>query len=288
MATLTTTVVPRRRFRLKATTFAIGVLILVVLIAIFADLIAPFGLNEQDYDSILQAPNATHWLGADHLGRDVLSRIIYGGRVSIEAMLVAVAVGAGIGIPIGVISGYAGGWVDTVIMRIADTLLAFPTLVLAIGVAAALGSSTAMVMIGVGIVLSPSFCRMARIQTRVVKSRLYVDAARSFGKSPLSIVVRHIAPNGFQPLLVQLAHMFGVVLMVEASLSFLGLGAPPPNPSWGSMLKDATTYSPGLTMQVIAPGLAIAIVMLAINIIGDAARDGLDPRLARRLDRASA
>jgi peptide/nickel transport system permease protein len=278
----------RKFFGLNASSIAACYLGLILVVSLLAPVIAPYGLNQPDYNAFNDGPSLSHLLGTDQLGRDVLSRLMFGGQVSYEAMAVAVGVAAVVGIPIGVLAGYLGGWAEDVIMRIADALLAFPTLLLAIAVSAALGTGTARVMLGVGIVLSPSFIRMARIQTRVISNRLYVDAARSFGKSPLWTVRWHIAPNGFQPLYPLTAHMFGVVLIVEASLSFLGLGAPPPSASWGSMLKDASQYTPGLTIQTIAPGLAIATVLLAINIIGDSMRDSLDPRLTRRLDRASA
>ena len=262
--------------------WALGYLALLACAALAAPILAPYGFNQQDYAAVLQGPSGGHLLGTDELGRDVLSRLLYGGRVSMESMLIAVAVGAGFGVPAGLISGFVGRWVDAVTMRIADTLLAFPTLVLAIAVTAALGRGTVRVMVAVGIVIAPSFARMMRAQVLVVKNRLYVDAAKSFGMSRLWIIARHVAPNAIQPVLVLTAHMLGVVLLVEASLSFLGLGTPPPYPSWGGMLREATRNSGGLAIQIIAPGLVIASTLLAVNLVGDRLRDALDPRATRQ------
>lgn len=262
--------------------WALGYLALVACAALAAPLLAPYGFNQQDYTAIMQGVSGKHLLGTDELGRDVLSRLLYGSRVSMESMLIAVAVGAGVGVPAGLMSGYVGRWIDALTMRIADSLLAFPTLVLAIAVTAALGRGTVRVMVAVGIVIAPSFARMMRAQVLVVKNRLYVDAAKSFGKSRLWIIARHVAPNAIQPVLVLTTHMLGVVLLVEASLSFLGLGTPPPYPSWGGMLREATRNTSGLAIQIIAPGLVIALTLLAVNLVGDRLRDALDPKATRR------
>ena len=271
----------------QVSTLALGFLILVALAAAFAPLLAPYGINEQAYTALNQGPSSAHWLGTDQLGRDVLSRLIYGGRVSIESMLVAVFVGAVIGIPLGLLGGYAGGWADRVIMRIADALLAFPTLVLAIAVAAVLGSGTFQVMLAVGLVIAPSYIRLVRAQVLSVRARLYVDAARTFGRRPSWIVLRHVVPNSVQPVLVHTTHMLGSVLIIEASLSFLGLGNPPPNPSWGGMLQEAFMNAAGLKVETIAPGVAIAATLLAVNLVGDRLRDRLDPRTVSRLEGAA-
>jgi peptide/nickel transport system permease protein len=270
-----------------AAAIALGFLVLVALAVILAPVLAPYGLNQQDYNAINQGPSGAHWLGTDQLGRDVATRLLYGGRVSIESMLVAVVVGAVLGIPLGLVAGYVGRWPDRIIMRVADALLAFPTLVLAIAVTAVLGSGTFRVMLAVGLVIAPSYIRLVRAQVLSVRTRLYVDAARTFGRRPQWIVLRHIGPNSVQPVLVHTTHMLGSVLIIEASLSFLGLGNPPPNPSWGGMLQEAFQNAAGLRVTTIAPGVAIAATLLAVNLVGDRIRDRLDPRTVSRLERSA-
>lgn len=203
---------------------------------------------------------------------------MYGTRVSLGSAAVAVTVALVLGVPTGLLAGYIGGRVDGFLMRIIDTLLAFPTIVLAIGVTAMLGVGMTNAMIAVGIVLSPSIARVMRAQTLVVRGRLYIDSAHTFGGGNLWIIVRHVLPNAVQPVIVMAAHMVGVALLVEASLSFLGLGTPPPNPSWGGMLREASRFLDGLAIQIVAPGAAIALTLLAINVVGDWLRDALDPR----------
>ncbi|MAT04404.1 MAG: diguanylate cyclase [Acidimicrobiaceae bacterium] len=254
------------------------VLLLIVIVAAAAPWLAPYGFNDQDYEAILVGSSSDHWLGTDSFGRDVLSRLMYGARVSLGSAAVAVTVGMSLGVPAGLLAGYFGGRTDGIIMRLVDTLLAFPTIVLAIGVTAMLGVGMTNAMVAVGIVLSPAFARVMRAQTLVVKNRLYVDSARTFSGGSFWIVRRHILPNAVQPVIVLAAHMLGVALLVEASLSFLGLGTPPPNPSWGGMLREASRFLDGLAIQIVAPGLAIAVTLLAINVVGDGLRDALDPR----------
>lgn len=249
-------------------------------VALLATLLAPYGYNDQDYSAILQGVSGAHWLGTDDLGRDVLSRLLYGARVSLGSALVAAGVAMVLGIPAGLMSGFLGGWVDAAVMRMVDTLLSFPTIVLAIGVTATLGTGMTNAMIAVGIVLAPAFARLTRAQVLVVKNRLYVDAARTFGGRTTWLIGRHVVPNAIQPVIVLTAHMLGVALLVEASLSFLGLGTPPPQPSWGGMLREASRFLDGLAVQIVAPGLAIASTLLAINVLGDWMRDVLDPRAA--------
>ncbi|MGY6499906.1 MAG: ABC transporter permease [Acidimicrobiales bacterium] len=249
-------------------------------VAVFAPLIAPYGFNDQNYDALHNGMSGDNWLGTDGLGRDILSRLIYGARVSLGSAFAAALVATGIGVPAGLLAGFVGGRVDSVVMRLVDTLLAFPTIVLAIGVTAMLGVGMGNAMVAVGIVLSPAFARLMRAQTLVVRNRLYVDAARTFGARAHWLVMRHVVPNAIQPVIVLTAHMLGVALLVEASLSFLGLGTPPPQPSWGSMLRDASRHLDGLAVQIVAPGVAIAATLLAINTVGDWLRDVLDPRMS--------
>jgi peptide/nickel transport system permease protein len=270
---------PRRRTR-YGIRVALVFLILVVVAALLASVLAPYGYNEQDYDAVLSGASSSHWLGTDHVGRDVLSRLLYGARISLGSAAVAVAVAAGIGIPLGLLSGYFARWFDEITVRLMDTLIAFPGILLAIAITAALGTGTYTAMIAVGVVLSPAFVRLTRAQVFVVRNRLYVDAARTFGLSNRWIITRHVIPNAIQPVIVLTAHMLGAALLIEAGLSFLGLGTPPPHPSWGGMLQDASRYLDGVAVQLIAPGLAIALTLLAFNIVGDAMRDLLDPRAA--------
>lgn len=280
---------PRRRKRDRSRgVLALGFIAVLVILAALASWIAPYGFNEQDYSQIRVGSSSAHWLGTDGLGRDILSRLLYGARVSLGSSLVAVTVATGLGVPAGLLAGYLGGRTDRMVMRLVDTLLAFPTIVLAIGVTAMLGVGMTNAMVAVGIVLAPAFARLTRAQTLVVRNRLYVDAARTFGAGPLWIIRRHVVPNAIQPVIVLGAHMLGVALLVEASLSFLGLGTPPPQPSWGSMLRDASRFLDGLAVQIVAPGLAIAFTLLAINVVGDWLRDVLDPRNRSSSSRRSA
>jgi peptide/nickel transport system permease protein len=272
----------KKRFRRIGGRVAVVYLVVLAVVAVFAAQLAPFGFNDQDYDAILSAPSAGHWFGTDDLGRDVFSRLLYGAQVSLGSSVVAVVVAAGIGVPIGLASGFVGRWLDSVLMRILDTFLAFPTILLAITVTAVLGTGLLPAMVAVGVALMPSFARMMRAQVLVVRDRLYVDAARTFGLPGWWVVLRHVVPNSIQPVIVLTAHMLGAALLVEASLSFLGLGTPAPRPSWGGMLRDASRFLDGVAVQIVVPGLAIALTLLAVNVAGDWLRDLLDPRLTAR------
>lgn len=246
-------------------------------LALGAPLIAPFDYAEQDLLDILAGPSGDHWLGTDELGRDILSRMIFAARVSLQASFIATGVGLAIGVPVGLLAGFAGGLIDNILMRIVDTLLSFPAIVLAIGVIAALGPGLVNAMIAVGIIFSPSFARLIRGQVLSVRSRLYVDAARTFGSPPWRIIGRHIVPNAVQPVIVQSAFLLAVALLAEAGLSFLGLGVQPPQPSWGGMLRQAARFIDRTAYQVYIPGFAIAMTVLSFNLLGDAIRDALDP-----------
>ena len=246
-------------------------------VALAAPVLAPYDYADQDLVDILAGPSAEHWLGTDELGRDILSRMIWAARVSLQASFIATGVGLAIGVPVGLISGFLGGVVDNLLMRIVDTLLSFPAIVLAIGVIAALGPGLVNAMIAVGIIFSPSFARLIRGQVLSVKSRLYVDAARTFGSPTWRILGRHIVPNSVQPVIVQSAFLLAVALLAEAGLSFLGLGVQPPQPSWGGMLRQAARFIDRAPYQVYIPGVAIAMTVLAFNLLGDAVRDALDP-----------
>lgn len=257
------------------------VLLAIILCAIFASSIAPWDPTEQNYSKILMPPDSEHLLGTDDLGRDVWSRLIHGASASVYAAFLSVGVAAVLGIPVGLIAGYAGGIVDEFISRIIDTFLSFPAIVLAIAVTGVLGIGLTNAMISVGIVFAPQLARLARARTLVLKQELYVDAARCFGASPTRILARHILPNAIQPVLVQMTLLMAVALLAEASLSFLGLGMQPPDPSWGSMIARAYLYIQIAPEQMYAPGLAILVTALSINTLGESLREAMDPTARR-------
>jgi peptide/nickel transport system permease protein len=224
------------------------------------------------------APSAAHWFGADELGRDVLSRIIWGARASILAGVVSVSISLALGVPIGLAAGYLGRWVDALISRITDAMLACPFLILAIALAAFLGPSLSNAMIAIGISATPIFIRLTRAQVLSAKSEDYVEAARALGNPHLRIALRHIFPNIVAPLIVQATLAIAAAVIAEASLSFLGLGQQPPAPSWGSMLNTARNYVDQAPWMAIWPGVSIFLLVLSFNLLGDGLRDALDPR----------
>jgi peptide/nickel transport system permease protein len=253
-------------------------------LVVAASVLAPLYLQDpvkQDLDSLIAGPSGEHWLGTDDLGRDVLSRLVHGAFTSLLAASLAVGVAAVIGVTIGIVAGFFGGALDAVIMRLVDTLLAFPGLVLAVGVVAMLGPGLLNAMTAVGLVFSPVLARIVRAQVLSVRESLFVDASRTFGSSPWQIIRRHILPNALPPIIVQLALLFAVALLAEAGLSFIGLGVQPPDPSWGSMLGRAYRFMRQAPLQVVIVGLVIMLTALAFNAIGDALRDALDPRRRR-------
>ncbi|MDF2233641.1 ABC transporter permease [Albimonas sp. CAU 1670] len=260
---------------------ALIVLLAIVACSIFAPWIAPYDPTFQDYGKILMPPSPEYPLGTDDLGRDVLSRLIHGASASVYAAFLAVGVAAVLGIPVGLIAGYAGGWVDDAISRIIDTFLSFPAIVLAIAVTGVLGIGLTNAMISVGIVFAPQLARLARARALVLKQELYVDAARCFGASPTRILWKHVLPNAIQPVLVQMTLLMAVALLAEASLSFLGLGMQPPEPSWGGMIARAYLYMQIAPEQMYAPGLAILATALAFNTLGESLREAMDPTSAK-------
>lgn len=257
-------------------------LLLVVALAIAAPLVTQYSPTEQDALNPFAGPSWSHWLGTDDLGRDVWSRLVYGTRASMIACLIAVGLAVVIGVPVGLLAGYRGGWVDAVLMRIADTLLSFPGIVLAIGITAALGTGLVKAMIAVGVVFSPSVARIMRGQVLATKERLYVDAAVSFGSPAWRIVLRHILPNAVQPVVIQATFLLGLAMLAEASLSYVGLGVQYPSPSFGVMLRRAAQFIYQQPGGVYPPGLMIAITVLAFNALGDSLRDALDPVASTR------
>jgi peptide/nickel transport system permease protein len=256
-------------------------LVLLGSLSLLANVIAPYSPLEQSMD-ILAPPSAQHLLGTDDLGRDVFSRLIHGAPMTLYASFLAVCVGMLIGLPFGILAGYCGGWIDAVVSRVTDAILACPNIVLAIAVTGALGIGLTNSMIAVGIVFAPGLARLIRVQTMTVKEQLYVDAARTFGISTTRLVLRHILPNAIQPVIVQVTLLLAAALLAEASLSFLGLGVQPPDPSWGQMLARAYAYMEITPEQMYAPGFAILFTALAFNALGESLRSFLDPTRRRR------
>ncbi|MDQ8732563.1 ABC transporter permease [Bradyrhizobium sp. LHD-71] len=261
---------------------ALAVLVGVVIIAATAPWIAPYSPTAQDVNNMLAAPSAAHLLGTDDLGRDIFSRLIYGAPVTVYASLLAVGVAIAIGLPVGLVAGFFGGWLDDVISRVIDTFLSFPSIVLAIAVTGALGIGLTNGMIAVGIVMFPSLARIVRARTLIVRQELYVDASRCFGAPAWHILWKHVLPNSLQPVIVQVTLLLAAALLAEASLSFLGLGIQPPDPSWGAMLARAYQYMEIAPEQMYAPGLAILVVALAFNALGESLRIVLDPTMKDR------
>ena len=258
----------------------IGLLIclVVILAAIFAEVLAPYDPSESHYEAILSAPSAQFWLGTDEIGRDILSRVIYGARVSIQVALVSIALAIVLGSMLGMTAGYFGGWVDHVVMRVMDGMLAFPMLVLALGIIAVLGPSLLNTTLAITIINVPSFARLVRAQVLVVRKLDFVLAARALGASDFRIMLRHVWPSVVGNLIVYASLRASTAIITESSLSFLGLGAQPPTPSWGQMLSTAMQYWDAWWMSVF-PGIAIFITVIALNFLGDSLRDTLDARL---------
>jgi ABC-type dipeptide/oligopeptide/nickel transport system permease subunit len=260
----------------------LGALILALNIgcALAAPLLAPYDPLDQRLDQLLQHESAAHPMGTDELGRDELSRVIYGSRISLQAAIYAVGLAVLLGVPIGLLVGYYRGfWDEWIVMRIVDALQAFPFLILALALAAALGAGFGNAMIAIGVGFAPAFIRIARAQTLAIAHQDYVLAARALGIHNLRILVRHILPNALAPLLVQTTLAMAGAILAEAGLSFLGLGVQPPTPSWGQMLNAAQGFISLAPWLSYWPGLAIFISVLGFNLLGDGLRDALDPRL---------
>jgi peptide/nickel transport system permease protein len=256
------------------------ILIAFVLTAIFAGSLSPFDPTLTNSGASLAKPGAAHWLGADFMGRDVFSRIVGGSRISLAVGLGSISLGCLVGVPIGLMSGYFGGWLDLTIQRFIDMMQSLPLLVTALVMAAALGPSLRNTIIAIAIPLVPSIARIVRSNTLALKEMPFVEAARAIGLSETWIAIRHVLPNTLAPLIVLVTAQFGAAILVEASLSFLGLGVPEPYPSWGRMLSEsAAEYMRAAPWLVIFPGLAISLVVFGANLLGDALRDMLDPRL---------
>jgi peptide/nickel transport system permease protein len=254
------------------------VVLLFVVVAVAAPLLAPYDPTRPDFLAVRQAPSEKYLLGTDEIGRDVLSRVIFGARASLLAGVMSVALAMAVGVPLGLLAGFYRRWVDEIIMRVTDALLSFPFLILAVALAAALGPSLTNAMIAISIATMPSFIRLTRGQVLAVQAEDYVQAARASGASDGRILLRHVLPNSFTPILVQGTVTIAQAIIAEASLSFLGLGVQPPTPSWGGMLNTAKNFLVQAPWIAIWPGVSIFLAVLAINLLGDGLRDAFDPR----------
>jgi peptide/nickel transport system permease protein len=268
----------RRLVRRRGAMVGLAVIVLVILVALFAPLIAPYDPATQSWSAVRKPPSAAYWLGTDEVGRDLLSRLIYGARASLSAGVISVGIAIAVGVPLGLVAGYAGGLLDGLVSRITDAMLACPFLILAIALAAFLGPSLGNAMIAIGVTATPIFIRLTRGQVLSVKAEDYVEAARAIGNPHPRIVLRHILPNVLPQLLVQATLTVATAIIAEASLSFLGLGQQPPAPSWGSMLNSAQRFLVNAPWMAVWPGLAIFLTVLSFNLLGDGLRDALDPR----------
>ena len=268
----------RRLARRRSALFGAAVVLMFIVLAVFAGWIAPQDPIATSWSALRKAPSAEHWFGTDEIGRDVFARVVWGTRASLLAGVVSVTISVLLGVPIGLLAGFVGGWVDALISRITDAFLACPFLILAIAMAAFLGPSLSNAMIAIGVSATPIFVRLTRAQVLNVKVEDYVEAARAVGNPPWRIALRHVLPNTVAPLIVQATLAIAGAVIAEASLSFLGLGQQPPAPSWGSMLNTAKNYVDNAPWMAIWPGLAIFLLVLAFNLLGDGLRDALDPR----------
>lgn len=257
-----------------------GIIIFIcIMSALFAPLISPYDPFEMDLTKKLETPSLEHWMGTDDKGRDILSRVIYGSRISLTVGVVSVLIGAFFGIILGLISGYYGKIIDAIIMRFVDVLLAFPGILLALAIISALGPDLINVMIAVGIFTIPTFARIVRGSTLEVKKVEYIDAARALGGSDVRIICLHILPNIMSPIIVQGTLRLATAILTAAGLSFLGMGAQPPSPELGAMLSNGRTFLTSAPHVATFPGLAIALIVIGFNLLGDGLRDALDPRM---------
>ena len=262
----------------KAAVFGLLLIMLFTGLALLAPLIAPYDPTAQSWANVRKAPSLAHWFGTDEVGRDVLSRLLYGARASLVAGGISIAIALSIGAPLGMVAGYLGGFVDALLSRLTDAMLAIPFLILAIALAAFLGPSLGNAMIAIGVSTAPIFVRLTRAQVMTVKVEDYVEGARAVGNPRWRIAVVYILPNIVPALLVQATLSIAAAIIAEASLSFLGLGQQPPAPSWGSMLNSAQRFLASAPWLAIWPGIAIFLTVLSFNLVGDGLRDALDPR----------
>ena len=268
-----------RIIRIPQAAFGLIIIILTVLSALLAPIIAPLEPEAMDFDYLLSGLSSEHLLGTDQLGRDTLSRLIYGARIALLVSVGSIGLGVLIGVPLGLIAVYFGGWTDDIIMRLMDSLVVFPSLLIAVALAAALGGSVTTIIIAIGVANVPWMARVIRSQGLSIREMDFVAAAEAGGMNPARIIFRHILPNSLAPVIVQSTLSMGYAVLVEATLGFIGVGVRPPTPTWGNMLYDAFPMLEQQPMLSIFPGLAIFLLVLSFNFVGDALRDVLDPRL---------
>jgi peptide/nickel transport system permease protein len=268
--------------RYPALSIGLTMLALLSLAAILAPVLSPYDPNALGTKTVLFGPSWDHPFGTDNLGRDLLSRVLHGYRISLVIAFASTIASLAVGVPLGLFAGYAGKWTDQVIMRILDVFFAFPTILLAIALISVFGSSTWILIFAIGTIYVPYIARVARGSTLALKRELFVEGARARGAGDLRLIARHILPNSLSALLVQASLMLGYAILIEATLSFLGLGTPPPAPSLGRMLADGRDFMTDNPAIVIFPGLAIALAVLSFNLIGDGIRDLTDPRRRAR------
>ena len=268
-----------RVIRIPQAAFGLIIIILTVLSALLAPIIAPLEPEAMDFDYLLSGLSSEHLLGTDQLGRDTLSRLIYGARIALLVSVGSIGLGVLIGVPLGLIAVYFGGWTDDIIMRLMDSLVVFPSLLIAVALAAALGGSVTTIIIAIGVANVPWMARVIRSQGLSIREMDFVAASEAGGMSPARIIFRHILPNSLAPVIVQSTLSMGYAVLVEATLGFIGVGVRPPTPTWGNMLYDAFPMLEQQPMLSIFPGLAIFLLVLSFNFVGDALRDVLDPRL---------
>ena len=268
-----------RVIRIPQAAFGLIIIILTVLSALLAPIIAPLEPEAMDFDYLLSGLSSEHLLGTDQLGRDTLSRLIYGARIALLVSVGSIGLGVLIGVPLGLIAVYFGGWTDDIIMRLMDSLVVFPSLLIAVALAAALGGSVTTIIIAIGVANVPWMARVIRSQGLSIREMDFVAAAEAGGMNPARIIFRHILPNSLAPVIVQSTLSMGYAVLVEATLGFIGVGVRPPTPTWGNMLYDAFPMLEQQPMLSIFPGLAIFLLVLSFIFVGDALRDVLDPRL---------
>jgi peptide/nickel transport system permease protein len=268
-----------RLLKYRSAQLGLALVLIYLTVALFANFLAPYSPIEQHARDRLQEPNATYWLGTDEFGRDILSRLMYGATNSLRVALLSVAFACLLGSALGMIAAYAGGWPDNAIMRVMDLFFAFPAILLALSIVAALGPGANNTILAIAVVYTPIFARVARGPVLSIKEMDFVEAAKAIGARHPRILLRHILPNTAAPIIVQVSLALSWAMLTEAGLSFLGLGTIPPNPSWGSMLSDSRKLMELAPWMAISPGLAIMLGVLGFNLLGDGLRDALDPRL---------
>jgi len=269
----------RRLMRNPMAIIGLGIVLLFIFAGLTADWISPHDYDKADFTMARQVPSSTHWLGNDEIGRDLFSRLLHGARISLGIGLISVGIGVSVGAVMGIVSGYFGGAADLIIMRLVDIMLAFPSILLAIMMVAFLGPSLQNAMIAIGVLSIPVYARLVRSSTLSYKEEVFIEASRALGSNDFFILLRHIVPNVFAPIIVQSTLQVAASIQAAAALGFLGLGAPPDVPEWGNMLQKGRTYIFSAPHIVVFPGLATMFVVLGFSLLGDGLRDALDPRL---------